>query len=72
MVDHKSLSEDGERSFKYWQQPYIDIDIDFYQLWGKTVALIRWFNEIGEQRIWDKVNVFIIQKRNTLNYLQYT
>ena len=30
------VSDSLERSFRYCQGPYIDIDIDFQQLWGKT------------------------------------
>ena len=39
MVNHKSVSEGHERFFKYNQGPFIDIDIDFHQMWGKTGAL---------------------------------
>ena len=35
MVDHKSLSEGHEMSFKYCQGSYIDNSIVFHQLWGK-------------------------------------
>ena len=38
MINHKSLSEHGEMSFKYFQGSYIDINIDFHQLWCKMVA----------------------------------
>ena len=47
MIDHKSLSEGLKRSLKYCQRPYIDIDIAFHQLWGKTVTLVGWFHSIG-------------------------
>ena len=37
---------------EYFQGPYIDIDIDFPQLWGKTLPQVGWFHSIGGQRIW--------------------
>ena len=47
MIDHKPLSDGHERSYVYCQGPYIDIGIDFHQLWGQTMALIGWFHTIA-------------------------
>ena len=53
IVDHKALSEGHETSFKYCQGTFIDVDIYFHQLWGKTVPLVEWFHAIGgRQCLW--------------------
>ena len=49
MIEHKSLSEGREMCFKYCQDPYIDIDIDFHLLCGKTGALAGWFHTFSGQ-----------------------
>ena len=36
-----------ERSFKYCQEPYIDIEIHFHQFWGETVVFAGWFHTTG-------------------------
>ena len=42
-------SEGGEKLFKKFQRPSIEIEIGLYQLRNKTVALVGWFYTIGEQ-----------------------
>ena len=49
LVDHGTLSEGRESSYIYSPWTSIKIDIDFHQLWDKTVALVGWFHRIGGQ-----------------------
>ena len=42
-------SEVGEKLFKNFQRPCIEIEIGLYQLRNKTVAFVGWFYIIGEQ-----------------------
>ena len=47
------FSDGRQRSFIiYCQWSSSKIDIDFRQLWGKTVTLVRWFHSIDEQCIY--------------------
>ena len=75
VVIPKSLSEYHRRLFKYCQGPYIGIDIDFHQLWGKAVTLVGWFNTIGGQctygfcRIW---NSYLMQFISNIHKLILT
>ena len=45
MVNHKTQLEAYDMGFKYFQGPYIGIDIDFHHLWGKTVTLVGWLRD---------------------------
>ena len=40
-------SKSPMRYFRCRQGPFIDIDLNFQQLWGNTVALVRWFHSTG-------------------------
>ena len=59
MVDHKSLADDYGKSFKYFQGLYIDIGIDFHQLWSNPFALVNWFHKIGGQCIIEHCRLII-------------
>ena len=47
IVDHRHLDLEG--SFEYIKEHYNYLSKNFHQLWGKTVALVRWIHTIGEQ-----------------------
>ena len=50
-INERSFSNPHPWSFEYCQGSCIKIDINFHQLWDKTVALIGWFHTIGGQCI---------------------
>ena len=47
LVERKSLLEGQEMSFNFCQGAFVEIGIDFLQLWAKTDALVGWFHTIG-------------------------
>ena len=49
MVDDQSFPDGYESCFFILSELYVDIDIDFHQLWGKTVTLVGWFHTIDGQ-----------------------
>ena len=56
MAEHKSLSEDRKRSFKYFEGPYFENDIDIHQQWVKTVALVERLHTFGGQCIFGNLS----------------
>ena len=51
IFDNKTMLEGHEKPFIHCQGTRIGIDIDFHQLWDKTVAPVGWFHLIGGQCI---------------------
>ena len=57
--------------FEYCQGLYIDINKDFYQLGGKTVTMVGWFNSIGGQCIEKALLTYLEAASTRLRFWNY-